>query len=70
MLSRLSQLHLFIKSIDISDSGNICFYPRLCVGFWTVCWLILYHHSDCSDDLSRLSIRTESLKSFQFFCDC
>ena len=45
MLSRLSRLHFFIKSIDISDSGYICCYLGLCVGFRVVCWLVLDHHS-------------------------
>ena len=67
MLSRLSRLHFFIKSIDISDSGNICCYLGLCVGFRAVCWLVLDHHSDYLDDLSRLSLRTKSAKAFQFF---
>ena len=70
MLSRLSQLHFFIKSIDITDSGNICCHLWLCECFGAVCWLVLDHRSDCLDDLSRLSLRTESAKSFQIFCEC
>ena len=56
-----------IKSIDISNSSNICCYLGLCVGFGSVCWLVLGHHGDFSDGLSRLSLYTESMKSFQFF---
>ena len=71
MLSRLSRLHFFIKSIDISDSGNICCYLGLCVGFRAVCWLVLDHHSDYSDDLSRLSLPVQKAqKLFSFFCEC
>ena len=59
---------LFIKLIDITDSGNICCHLqcmlRICFG--AVCWLVLDHRSDCSDDLSHLSLHTESTKSFQF----
>ena len=70
MLSCLSQLHFFIKLVDITDSGNICYYLWLCVCIGVVYWLVLGHHSDCSDNLSRLSLLSESAKSFQFFCEC
>ena len=67
MLSRLSQLHFFIKSIDITDSGNTCCHLWFCICFGVVCWLFLDHRSNCSDDLSCLSLRKKAQNLFSFF---